>query len=303
MPETADMVIANRRWILFRHAPRKARRVLWLHNVGSGLRRLSWRAALAWYRPILVTASAYHESTLPPDLLGAAATIIPMAPAAVLSEAVEHNAAPKPHAIFTSNPARGLDRLLHLWTARIQPAVPGAQLHVFGGAETYQRGLGRETAEALARTVAAARRLESAGVTVHAPMPRPLLREHLVRARAMLYPGSPEETYCLAAAEAQAMGVPAVLGNVGCLPERVVHNATGFITDGDDDFVARAIQVMSDDTLWLSMHRQCLARRQLRTWDHVAADFEALLTASPVQARSKVEGISTPLLQRKHVDE
>jgi glycosyltransferase involved in cell wall biosynthesis len=277
MPGTVDMVIANRRWILFRHGPRKAQRVLWLHNVAAGLGRLSWRAALAWYRPILVTASAYHKSTVPTYLFGATATTIPMAPAALFTNAVEHAAAPKPHAVFTSNPARGLDRLLQLWATRIQPAVPGALLHVFGGAETYQRGLGRATSEVLARTLETARRLENAGVIVHAPMPRPLLREHLVRARAILYPGSPEETYCLAAAEAQAMGVPAVLGDVGCLSERIVHNTTGFLANDADAFVAHAIRVLSDDALWLSMHRQCLARRHLRTWDHVAADFEALL--------------------------
>jgi glycosyltransferase involved in cell wall biosynthesis len=294
-PETVDMVIANRRWILFRHGPRKTRRVLWLHNVASGLGRLSWRAALAWYRPILVTASTYHQSTIPAGLFGATSTIIPMAPAALFTKSVEHAAAPKPHAVFTSNPARGLDRLLQLWATRIRPAVSHAMLHVFGGAETYQRGLGRATSEALARTLVAARQLEGAGVIVHAPMSRPLLSEHLARARAMLYPGSPEETYCLAVAEAQAMGVPAVLGNVGCLSERIVHNATGFLADGDDAFVAHAIQVLSDDTLWLSMHRQCLARRHLRTWDHVAADFEELLMPPPVQGRSENKGTSTAM--------
>jgi glycosyltransferase involved in cell wall biosynthesis len=73
------------------------------------------------------------------------------------------------------------------------------------------------------------------------------------------------------------MGVPAVLGDIGALKERVVDGVTGFLTRGEDQFAERAVQVLSDDALWMNLHRQCLAHQRARTWDHVAADFEALL--------------------------
>ena len=47
---------------------------------------------------------------------------------------------PPPRAVFTSNPLRGLDWLLDLWAARIAPAVPGAELHVYCGPAVYGAG-------------------------------------------------------------------------------------------------------------------------------------------------------------------
>lgn len=277
VPGAVDMVLANRRWELFRAAPTGGRRVLWLHNPAEGLRRIVRRAALAWYRPVLVTTSAYHRSTIPRHLWGPTTAIIPLAPASLFSDAPELAAAPRPRALFTSNPVRGLDTLLQLWTARIHPAVPGAELHLFGGRQTYQAGTGRRAGHIMDTVLETARGLRAVGVVVHKPAARPALRQQLLGARALLYPGTKDETYCLAAAEAQAMGVPAVLGDIGCLRERVVDGVTGFLTRGEEEFADRAIQVLDDDALWLSLHRQCLARQRARTWDHVAAEFEALL--------------------------
>ena len=73
------------------------------------------------------------------------------------------------------------------------------------------------------------------------------------------------------------MGVPAVLGEAGCLSERVIDCATGFLTRSEAEFVDRYFRVLTDDALWLNMHRECLARQRSRSWDDVAADFEALL--------------------------
>src|SRR5437660_169381 len=46
-------------------------------------------------------------------------------------------APPPPIAVFTSNPLRGLDWLLDLWAARIAPAIPQAQLHIYAGPAVY----------------------------------------------------------------------------------------------------------------------------------------------------------------------
>ncbi len=73
------------------------------------------------------------------------------------------------------------------------------------------------------------------------------------------------------------MGVPAVLGDVGSLSERVVDGETGFLVRDETRFVERAIQVLSDDALWLTFHGNSLARQRQRTWDDVVADFERLM--------------------------
>jgi glycosyltransferase involved in cell wall biosynthesis len=281
-----DMVIANRRWQLFRLATRLAKgsaaagkplRVLWLHNTAEGLRRFKPWLALAWYKPILITTSAYHRDSIPRSLRHLPARIIPLAPAEAFRTVTPVEAIPGPKAIFTSNPVRGLDHLLTLWCERIQPLVPNAELHLFGGPQTYQAGKAKRAGGIMEQVIGRARGLSEAGVVVHGATARPALLEQLRGSRVMLYPGSREETYCLAAAEAQAAGVPVVLGDKGCLMERVVNGVTGFLVQDDDAFVAAALRLLTDDGLWALQHAAALDRQRQRSWDNVAAEFEGLL--------------------------
>jgi glycosyltransferase involved in cell wall biosynthesis len=181
---------------------------------------------------------------------------------------------PPPRAIFTSNPLRGLDWLLDLWVRRIRAAVPAAELHVYGGPAVYGGvGPARSMEAALARAEA----LADAGVRRHAPVSRPALIAALESARAMLYRGDPGETFCLALAEAQARGVPAVVQPLGAVTERVIDGVTGTIAADDESFARAAIALLADDALWTRQHAAALARQQGLSWEDVARQFEALL--------------------------
>ena len=50
----------------------------------------------------------------------------------------------------------------------------------------------------------------------------------------MLLPGHKGEVFCLAAEEARELCIPIVTLGYGSLYERVIHNKTGFICDGND---------------------------------------------------------------------
>ena len=67
-----------------------------------------------------------------------------------------------------------------------------------------------------------------------------LLREKLFNklenSRVFIYKGSKEETFCMALAEAQVLGIPAVVKNHGCLNERVSNKKTGFVCSSDEEF-------------------------------------------------------------------
>jgi glycosyltransferase involved in cell wall biosynthesis len=85
------------------------------------------------------------------------------------------------------------------------------------------------------------------------------------------------ETFCLALAEAQALGVPAVVTPLGAVGERVADGASGRIAESDDAFAEAAIAVLRDDALWRRWHQGALASQRGLSWDEVAARYEALI--------------------------
>ena len=127
-----------------------------------------------------------------------------------------------------------------------------------------------------APVLARAASLAGAGVRLRDPLPRPALAERLRAARAMLYRGDPGETFCLALAEAQAVGLPCVVTPLGAVAERVADGETGIVARSDEAFAAAAVRLLSDDAAWSAMHVAALARGPGPDWDAVAARFEAL---------------------------
>jgi glycosyltransferase involved in cell wall biosynthesis len=278
-PPACDLYIGNRghRLIgLVRHAER---RLFWLHNPAGYLTkpRNLWR--LAWYRPTLVATGAYHAGTIPRWLPCGGRAVIPYGVLERFRTALPRET-PPPRAIFTSNPTRGLDWLLNLWVGRIRPAVPRAELHIYAGSAVY--GLaGTPRARSIEEVLARADSFAPHGVLRFPPVGREALADALLGARVMLYRGDAGETFCLALAEAQAMGVPAVVTPLGATPERVIDGVTGRVAQDDSAFVAAAVAVLSDDGLWRRWHRAALERRRGLGWDAVAAQFEALMPSSP----------------------
>jgi glycosyltransferase involved in cell wall biosynthesis len=275
VPHTCDLYIGSRshRVIgLVRHAKC---RLFWLHNPARYLRkpRNVWR--LACYRPTLVVIGAYHAKTVPRWLLHGGCETIPYG---VLDRfrAAAPRELPPPRAIFTSNPRRGLDWLLDLWGRRIAPAAPEAELHIYGGPAVYG-AFGAKHASEMEAVLARADVLASRGVRRFAPVGREALAAALAGARVMLYRGDPGETFCLALAEAQAMGVPAVVTPLGAVAERVSDGVSGHVADNDEDFATAAIAALLDDDLWRRWHLGALDHQRGLSWDMVAARFEALI--------------------------
>jgi len=275
MPRSCDLYIGSRghRVIgLVRHA---RRRLFWLHNPARYLRkpRNVWRLAL--YRPTLVVTGAYHATTVPWWLLHAGCKTIPYGLPERFRTAVSREP-PPPRAIFTSNPLRGLDWLLDLWARRIAPAVPQAELHIYAGPAVYG-ALGQRHAAAMEAVLARAEDLAGCGVRRFAPIGRYAMVGALADARIMLYRGDPGETFCLSLAEAQAMGLPAIVTPRGAVAERVIDGVSGHVAASDEDFAATAIAALRDDELWRRWHLGALEYQRGLSWDTVAARFEALI--------------------------
>jgi len=223
---------------------------------------------------LLVTTGAYHASTVPAWLLDGGRAVIPYGVLDRFRHA-EPREPPPPRAVFTSNPLRGLDWLLDLWVSRIKSAIPDAELHIYAGNAVY--GGASKHADQINRTLARADTLFDAGVRRHAPVGREQLVEVLSGSRAMLYRGDLGETFCLALAEAQALGVPAVVTPLGAVGERIADGMSGCIAETDEAFVEAAIALLRDDALWRRWHQGALAGQRGLSWDEVARRFEALI--------------------------
>ncbi len=274
-PDRCDLYIGSRSHRVIGLVRQARRRLFWLHNPAQYLRkwRNVWRLAL--YRPTLVVTGAYHAQTVPAWLPRGGCEVIPYG----VLDRFRHAAArepPPPRAVFTSNPLRGLDWLLDLWVRRIAPAVRQAELHIYAGPAVYGAAAMRRASrmEAVLRRADA---LASHGVRRFTPVGREALADVLAGARVMLYRGDPGETFCLALAEAQAMGAPAVVTPLGCVAERVVDGQTGRVAPDDAAFVDAAVTALTDDATWRRWHLAALERQRGLSWDAVAARFESLI--------------------------
>jgi glycosyltransferase involved in cell wall biosynthesis len=99
----------------------------------------------------------------------------------------------------------------------------GVPIDVYG--DVYDAGYSREQIDP---------RRGWPGVTVHRGVPRTSLWEAMARAAVVLYPARWDEPFGLAAAEAQACGVPVVAFRRGGLGEVIVDGVTGFLVAPDD---------------------------------------------------------------------
>lgn len=276
LPQEADLYIANRGDKLIPLMPGARRTIFWIHNPARYLLKWRYLSKLWRFRPAVVFIGDYHATTYPRWAPDGGRVVIPYGIPEMVRSAQPSDVVPPPRAVFTSNPLRGLHWLLDLWVSAIRPRVPEAELHVFSGSSTYG-AVGEAKAREMEAILCRARALAGHGVLPREPVPKAALISEFRRARVMLYRGDINETFCLAVGEAQAMGVPAVVRNLGSVVERVVDRETGFVVADDAAFADAAVRLLSDDTLWQSQHQAALARQRRWGWAEAAAAFERLV--------------------------
>ena len=276
LPQAADLYIANRGHRLVGRVPGAKARAFWVHNPAGYLLKARYLWPLWRHRPTIVFIGTYHEGTLPGWVPDGGRKTIPYGTPEMFAASAPASTPPGARAIFTSNPLRGLDWLLDRWVGEIRPNVDGAELHIFSGAATYGAA-GDAKADEMSRVLDRARSLAGSGVVLRGPVAKEALIDELRAARVMLYRGDINETYCQSVAEAQVLGVPAVVTDLGSMAERVADGETGYVVTSDADFSAAASRLLVDDALWQACHDAARARRLAWTWDMAAASFEGLM--------------------------
>ena len=197
--------------------------------------------------------------------------------------------APPPRAIFASNPTRNLRRLVEIWAESILPRVPNATLEVYGvrgdGADAWKSWEGNLLPSGMSDAV-------KTSVAIRPSVSRQELIAAMRGARVMPYLGHKAEAFCLAAAEAQALGVPAVFAPVTVLPERVIDGVTGFVARTDNEFVERTVALLTDDDLGRRQHEAALQYQHGISWSEHAGRLEAAFLSDMVPIYRSV--LATP---------
>lgn len=276
-PESCDAYIAVHQPELLGFVRKPKRRAIWVLWPVSQLRHYKkiWRMWL--YRPLTILTSQYQAQTYSPFLPRLdIPLVIPLGlPDDIRGHAVRASVPPR-QAIFASNPQRNLRRLVEIWAASILPRVPDAMLDVYGihalrpGEDPWQAWEGEVLPPNMPDHV-------KRSVRVHSSVSRQELIAAMRNSRAMLYLGHKAEAFCLALAEAQALGVPAVIAPVAVLPERVVDGVTGFHRADEGEFAEAAISLLTDDDLWRRQHEAALRLQQGISWAEQAERLERAL--------------------------
>ena len=287
-PATCDLYVAVQHPRLLGFVPEPRRRAIWVAWQPNHLKHYKQIWRMWWYRPVPVLISLHQVRIYSPFLPRRDPHIV--IPHGLPEDVRGRSALPAPpqrRAIFASNPRRKLRELVEIWVERIHPRVPDATLEVYGlhGIERGEDAWRSWQGSLLPANVPSA---AQRSVRVHPAGTRQELLEAFRASRVMLYLGHKVEAFCLALAEAQALGVPAVIAPVAALPERVIDGVTGFHHADSARFADAAVALLTDDALWRRQHEAALRLQQGISWPEQAGRFEAALLGDLVALNRSV---------------
>jgi glycosyltransferase involved in cell wall biosynthesis len=242
---------------------RHVQNVLWMHNplaLEKAVRKGQMGPILR-HRPHAVFGGSFAEQSCSRLYPFASRHAIPLGISSpFLSSRLDQPRSPR--FVWVSQPSRGLRPTLAAWVRAI-PHMPGASFHIFGaGAERS----GLTDAE-----------IRDAKITLQPRQTKASLATFYETAAAMIYPGAEDETFCLAAAEAQCAGLPVLTLGLGSLTERVQHGLNGLICRNMNDLSATLAALFNDPDLLAHLREGAQSLRPLMTWARAAKLWETLL--------------------------
>lgn len=253
----ADVSIVINDHVLLRQT-NAMQRIMWLHNMlpFEKFVRKGFIAPCYRFKPLTIVSSEYHAAKKSRLVAPFGKQTIPLGiPEVFLKNTIVHSVPPPPHAAFLTQRYRGFERLENMWDA----FAPKARLTALFGVD------------------ADAERLAAKKIEVCESLPWTRLADFLKTLRVAVFPWDKPETFCLAAAEAQAMGVPILTMNTGAIAERVQHGTNGMVANTPQQFKDFLEQVLFDDVLWRRLHLGAIASRtRYCPWDVVASKWETL---------------------------
>lgn len=270
-----DLMIVNVSPYLFENFKhiKTRKKILWIHNDAKYLLYWNRLKHLLKFLPVVVFSGKYHKSTLPFYIPTGGRRIIPYGLSSVVLEIEEINQTLIDKKVyFTSNPLRSLRWLVDIWVKYIHPEEPSASLHIFSNWKTYG-AWGSIVKNRMKDELDYAESFKDYNIVLRDVLPKKELFQELKTGRAMFYRGDKAETFCLAVAEAQALGLPAIVCDLGSMKERVEDGVTGIIAKNDTVFIAAALNILRDDKLFNSMSNSSKKKYKDINWEMAANKF------------------------------
>jgi glycosyltransferase involved in cell wall biosynthesis len=211
-----------------------------------------------------------------------------MEPFPELGESDSHPATeptiPPPHAVVTTHPQQGLAWLIDIWTKIIHPQLPQARMAVYSAA-LHKGAKGEAVAPELKPILDLVQSVADKNVVIVEPRSDRGMADVYRASRVHLYPSFSQDIACWTLQESQAAGLPAVARMVGGAAEHIINGETGFLVPDAAAFGNVALQILRDDIVYKNLSTAAAAPTRRRTWDLVAADFDALTGAPEAVAQ------------------
>jgi glycosyltransferase involved in cell wall biosynthesis len=274
-PTLADAVIALRKPELLDFVAQPRKRILWMSGPISELDAPRAKSILDTNRPAIVFFSSWQRNRWQNPAFHSTRVIAPGLAAEFVSD---QPMVPMetPRVIATAHPLAGLDWLIKMWVAKIRPAVPNAELHLFS-AILDRAQIGEAVAPEYKPVADLVRSAREHGVVVRWPVADQGMADEYRGARAFLHPGFAGETVGLHLLECQAVGLPVVTRVISPIAEeRVTDGQTGIIARNNDAFAQAAIKLLTDTVHFNLMSSNASSIRRGRTWPVVASEWESL---------------------------
>ena len=254
----ADLYLPVQHPRLF-HLVRKPRRLaVWLIWPVNNLRHYKRVPAMWRYRPLPVVASNWQKAEY--------SWVLPKrnGPIVILLAVQEDwrnvpplETPPPPRAIYASMPGRGLPWLWPVWEQHILARVPSAELHMLG-IKTFAKPYSADVPDLWVEAMGEAGRARSASMGA---CEGPAARRHAQRAHAARsWPPVGGVLPCCGGGT--GLGVPAVVGTVSLLSERVPMTRPA-LSATIAGICRSAVRLLTDDTLWRQQHE---SSQRLQQW-------------------------------------
>jgi len=179
--------------------------------------------------------------------------------------------------VYASSPDRGLEQALNYWP-KIKEALPDAEFHIYYGWQNYERmNAPREYQRHIMELA------QQPGVVWRGRMGQKALARELMQSSVLFYPGPHtfNETFCIAALEAQAAGCVPVTRDNGALPET---NSRGVLVPNDaspEEWVDAAVKATgTHDRRRTFLHEWAVTQSWATVADRLLAKVRAMAKAA-----------------------